>query len=695
MNKHVILLSAAAVLLFSCARKADNDVIRPGEIITFTASWNGSDDTRTVLQSNGTSVWWDASEQINVFFSDKASGKFISTNSEPQAIVDFQGSLPIMVGSVETDNPAHAYWAVYPYNVANTCDGESVTLFIPSTQTAVEGTFANKMFPSIATSKNFYLSFYNICGGVRFTVANDGICSVTFKSNNGESLAGKVQVGFDDVPVIKNVIEGESEIIVNAPDGGFIPGKYYFATLLPQTLTKGVSLTFDREDGKTASISLDPSITIHRSRFGKLEEKDKDLEFIDGGSGHNPSYYIDFADPYVKKVCVSKFDTNGDGEISFNEAMSVTTLGETFFGTYQEYVTSFDELQYFTSITSLGGAFKECKRLKSVTLPSSITSLNTTFFNCEELECVNNLDEPLSSIGPLTFYNCKKIRGLTIPNTVRTIGEYAFYYCELLTDLTVPEGITIIERDTFAECHNLTNIALPNSLEVIGSYAFRYCAFSDISIPNNVFEIQACAFEGCQNLSSISIPPSVRSLKESIFCNSGLKSIYIPETVLYFAPCVLLQADELEYIDGPYASSDHRCLVVDGVLNSMAVKGLTEYTTPPEVVKIGTACLQSYSSPITKIEISEGVTEIGEDAFYYSSLSVAYLPSTLTKIGFEAFGGTNTYLQLYCKAINPPEISDLFKGQNSTVYVPRSSVELYKSDSGWSKYASRIVGYDY
>ena len=289
MNKYVTLLSAALVLLFSCTREAEQ-VIQPGETITFTAGWAGSEDTRTILQEDGTSVWWEPGAQVNVFFSDKASGKFTSTNSQAQAIVDFQGSLPIVVGSVETENPAHAYWAVYPYDAANTCDGESVTLTIPSTQTAVEGTFANKMFPSIATSTNFYLAFYNICGGVRFSVANEGIASVTFKANNGESLAGKVKVGFEGAPVVKSVVEGNSEVVVNAPEGGFIPGKYYFAALLPQTLTKGVSLEFKNSEGKVASTSLNTCITINRSRFGKMEGKDEGLEF-----NPNPSDYIVFA----------------------------------------------------------------------------------------------------------------------------------------------------------------------------------------------------------------------------------------------------------------------------------------------------------------------------------------------------------------------------------------------------------------
>ena len=274
MKKHFVLLSIALVVFFSCSREVVMEEIQQDQTLTFTASWAESDGTKTIVQSNGTSVWWDAAEEINVFRGDQ-SGKFTSTNSRPQAVVEFQGSLPAGGSSAN-------YWAVYPYNVANTCDGESVTITIPSNQTAVEGTFDNKMFPSVATSSDFKLAFFNVCGGIRFSVAHEGISSVTFKSNiSSQPLVGKVKVSFgsDGKPVIKSILDSSSEVTVNAPEGGFIPGKYYFATLLPRTLNKGLTMTFKTMDNQEATLSLDRSLSIVRSRFGKLDEKDKDLTF--------------------------------------------------------------------------------------------------------------------------------------------------------------------------------------------------------------------------------------------------------------------------------------------------------------------------------------------------------------------------------------------------------------------------------
>ena len=189
--------------------------------------------------------------------------------------------LTVMTGTAEAGNEASSYWAVYPYDAANTCDGQSVTLTVPAVQYGVQGSFADKMFPAVATSKSLDLAFYNVCGGVRFSVSQTGIVSVTLKANGNEPLVGKARVGFgsDGVPEVMGITEGKSEVVVYAPDGGFIPGEYYFAAFLPQTLSQGLSMTF-KTTSTLATYSTGNIITVNRSRFGKLDEKDKDLSFV-------------------------------------------------------------------------------------------------------------------------------------------------------------------------------------------------------------------------------------------------------------------------------------------------------------------------------------------------------------------------------------------------------------------------------
>ena len=70
--------------------------------------------TRTALQEDG-SICWNAGEVINLFYGNACSAPFVSTNAEPGREVEFRGSL-----SDFHYNGTDSFWAVYPYNEANT-----------------------------------------------------------------------------------------------------------------------------------------------------------------------------------------------------------------------------------------------------------------------------------------------------------------------------------------------------------------------------------------------------------------------------------------------------------------------------------------------------------------------------------------------------------------------------------------------
>lgn len=94
------------------------------------------------------------------------------------------------------------------------------------------------------------------------------------------------------------------------------------------------------------------------------------------------NFPILFADANVKALCVANWDTNDDGELSHAEAAAVTTLGNVFYN--KSFITSFNELQYFTGLTS---------------------------------------------INEQEFYNCTNLTSITVPNSVNSIGNFAFYFC--------------------------------------------------------------------------------------------------------------------------------------------------------------------------------------------------------------------------------------------------------------------------
>ena len=274
---------------------------------------------------------------------------------------------------------------------------------------------------------------------------------------------------------------------------------------------------------------------------------------------------ITFADANVKALCVTNWDTDGDGELSDAEAADVTDLGAVFL--YQTNITSFDELQYFTGLTSIGeSAFCYCSNLTSVTIPESVTTIGEgAFMGCSSLTAVT-IPESVTSIEHAIFGGCSSLTSMTIPKGVTSIGEWAFSYCSSLTSVTIPKGVTTIGEGAFYGCSGLTSVSIPSSVTSISSQAFSYCSgLASISvdtdnpsydsrndcnaiietasnslilgckntvIPTGVTSIGNYAFEGCNGLTSITIPESVTSIGESAFCDcSGLTSIISEITV--------------------------------------------------------------------------------------------------------------------------------------------------------------------
>lgn len=112
---------------------------------------------------------------------------------------------------------------------------------------------------------------------------------------------------------------------------------------------------------------------------------------------------IVFADANVKKACVAAFDTDGDGEVSYKEAAAARSLSGVF--DLYRVIRSFDEFQYFTSITSIPSElFKDCTILQSITFPESLTS-----------------------IGSYAFSGCTNLKKVHVTKNVRSIGGMAFY----------------------------------------------------------------------------------------------------------------------------------------------------------------------------------------------------------------------------------------------------------------------------
>lgn len=94
------------------------------------------------------------------------------------------------------------------------------------------------------------------------------------------------------------------------------------------------------------------------------------------------------------------------------------------------------------TITEIGeNAFKDAKKIWSVTLPEGITTIGTSAFN-----------------------GCTSLESMVIPNSVTTIGSEAFSGCTSLKRVVITNSETKIEKRAFADCSSLAVVKLPTGI---------------------------------------------------------------------------------------------------------------------------------------------------------------------------------------------------------------------------------------
>ena len=188
---------------------------------------------------------------------------------------------------------------------------------------------------------------------------------------------------------------------------------------------------------------------------------------------------------------------------------------------------------FYSPLTSIGdGAFCDCGRLTSVTIPDSVTSIGEgAFLWCSSLKSVT-IPDRVTSIGNGAFHSCSSLTGVTIGDSVTTIGEGAFRGCSSLASVNIPDSVTEIGDYAFFDCGSLTSINIPDSVTTIGDYAFCYCSLTSVTIPDSVTTIGEYVFNCCSGLTSVTIGDSVTTIGNYAFngCES-LTSVTIPDSV--------------------------------------------------------------------------------------------------------------------------------------------------------------------
>jgi hypothetical protein len=270
------------------------------------------------------------------------------------------------------------------------------------------------------------------------------------------------------------------------------------------------------------------------------------------------------------------------------------------------------------------------------------------------------------------------------PTSYKSFDEFQYF-----------TSVKKIETDLFWHWGSLESIVLPEGLETIEPEAFTNCIkLTDINFPSTLTKIGSSAFFGCDGLTSVHIPENVMELGHSVF-----------------QACHYLQS-----FSGKFSSADGYCLIVDGVLNSFAYAGLTDYTFPSSITSFGYSALRNcrfngsltlgpnvkrleaeafaYTSYIKKLTLNEGLEYIGGSAFRGLGRNMELIvPSTVNSMGQGSFASSFSRV-IFTSAV-PPQgssgmLTDSYSKTTFPVFVPAGSLEAYKSADYWSDYFGRI-----
>lgn len=140
---------------------------------------------------------------------------------------------------------------------------------------------------------------------------------------------------------------------------------------------------------------------------------------------------------------------------------------------------------------------------------------------------VDGVEYPVTSIGIEAFRDCKALTSVAMPS-VTGIGDNAFRSCSSLTSVDIP-SVTSIDDEAFACCSSLTSVDMP-SVTRIDSEAFWDCdSLTSVAMPS-VTSIGFQAFVSCSSLTSVYMP-SVTSIGNNAFAGCPITNLYLPTTL--------------------------------------------------------------------------------------------------------------------------------------------------------------------
>lgn len=263
------------------------------------------------------------------------------------------------------------------------------------------------------------------------------------------------------------------------------------------------------------------------------------------------------------------------------------------------------------------------------------------------------------------FYGCTNLTTITIGDSVKRIPNNFLSNCTNITGIIIPDNVTEIGSQALKGCIGLSSVDLSDNLQTIGDSAFYGCTgFFSITLPDTLQIIGSRAFESCSNLYSLTIGRNVETIGDRAFINcTQLHNVtYNPRNANYLSDYYL------------FSGSD----------------SISSLTIGNEVERIPKNFM-TYKYKLHNVVFSEGLTHIGNHAFYNCGLQELVIPYTVTNIGQNAFHNNANLLRIVSLPENPPTIyQTTFSGVPTSIekVVPCGTLEEYQIHPWWNGMAN-------
>lgn len=90
----------------------------------------------------------------------------------------------------------------------------------------------------------------------------------------------------------------------------------------------------------------------------------------------------------------------------------------------------------------------------------------------EKVKASDGMEYPVTAFAANAFKECKGLKSISIPSSVTSLGDNCFSECSGLTSITIPSSVTSLGDECFGECSGLTSIKIPSSVTFWGESCF-------------------------------------------------------------------------------------------------------------------------------------------------------------------------------------------------------------------------------